>query len=118
MLITFPCDIHFIYTVAAAAKQGSSSIIHDVKLVKISGTILSICINPGTGNLVIGSDEGYVSISLYHLLFSLSLFVSTYQLVIFFKWNAAAMCIILSCMNTSKLEFSAHEKATNFGLIN
>lgn len=70
MLITFPCDIgHVIYTVAAAAKQGFSSIIHDVKLVKISGTILSICINPGTGNLVIGSDEGYVSISIYHLLF-------------------------------------------------
>ncbi|KAJ8625653.1 hypothetical protein MRB53_034183 [Persea americana] len=53
---------NIISSLQAAAKQGFSSIIHDVKLVKISGTILSICINPGTGNLVIGSDEGYVSI--------------------------------------------------------
>ncbi|KAG9442957.1 hypothetical protein H6P81_018811 [Aristolochia fimbriata] len=46
----------------ASTKQGCSSNIHDIKHIKVIGVVTSIHMNSIAGNLVIGSDEGSVSI--------------------------------------------------------
>ncbi|XP_058090596.1 uncharacterized protein LOC131237006 isoform X2 [Magnolia sinica] len=46
----------------ATTKQGWSSVISFVKLIKVNGAVLSIIVNPRTGHLVVGSDQGYVSV--------------------------------------------------------
>ncbi|XP_068640858.1 uncharacterized protein [Aristolochia californica] len=45
-----------------STKQGCSSNIHDIKLIKVIGAVMSIHMNSIEGKLVIGSDEGSVSI--------------------------------------------------------
>ncbi|XP_077231077.1 transducin/WD40 repeat-like superfamily protein isoform X2 [Tasmannia lanceolata] len=51
-----------VFSLQATTRQGCSQIIDSLKIIKVNGAVLSICVNLGLGHLVVGSDEGYVSI--------------------------------------------------------
>ncbi|GAV83036.1 Lgl_C domain-containing protein [Cephalotus follicularis] len=43
-------------------KRGNSHIIHSIKLLKVNGSVLSLCISHSSRHIAVGSDQGYVSV--------------------------------------------------------
>jgi hypothetical protein len=50
------------HPLAGSTKKGNNHIIHNVKLIKINGSVLSMNISYSSRHLAVGSDQGYVSL--------------------------------------------------------
>lgn len=54
----------FKFSLLGSAKRGNNHMISSVKALKVNGSVLSLNMSQSSRHLVVGSDQGYVSVYL------------------------------------------------------